>query len=272
MSARRLVVEADKPALCARIAGEFVDVLVGALAERELVHVSLTGGSMGAGVLALVPEQPRFGEVDWARVHFWWSDERFLSRDDAERNALQAREALLDQLDIDETNIHEPAASDDGVSLDEAASDYAAELSGFAGEGDVPAFEVCFLGVGPDGHVASLFPGREEIGVDEGTVLAVRDRVAPPTINLVEQDPEIPVNIYDLGLIYTIDISPENEVRIVMTLTAPGCPVAGEMPGWVADAVEPLPGIKQVDVEMTFQPQWGMDMMSDEARLELGFM
>lgn len=85
-------------------------------------------------------------------------------------------------------------------------------------------------------------------------------------------DPEIPVNIYDLGLIYTIDISPENEVGITMTLTAPGCPVAGEMPGWVADAIEPLPGVKQVDVQMTFEPQWGMDMMSDEARLELGFM
>ncbi|MTH57804.1 SUF system Fe-S cluster assembly protein [Paracoccus litorisediminis] len=85
-------------------------------------------------------------------------------------------------------------------------------------------------------------------------------------------DPEIPVNIFDLGLIYTIDINAENAVRIIMTLTAPACPVAGEMPGWVADAVEPLPGVKQVDVEMTFQPQWGMDMMSDEARLELGFI
>jgi FeS assembly SUF system protein len=85
-------------------------------------------------------------------------------------------------------------------------------------------------------------------------------------------DPEIPVNIYDLGLIYTIDINAENEVGIVMTLTAPGCPVAGEMPGWVADAVGALEGVKQVDVEMTFEPQWGMDMMSEEARLELGFM
>jgi FeS assembly SUF system protein len=85
-------------------------------------------------------------------------------------------------------------------------------------------------------------------------------------------DPEIPVNIFDLGLIYTIAISPENAVAITMTLTAPGCPVAGEMPGWVADAVEPLAGIKQVDVAMTFEPQWGMEMMSDEARLELGFM
>lgn len=85
-------------------------------------------------------------------------------------------------------------------------------------------------------------------------------------------DPEIPVNIYDLGLIYTIDINAENDVNVTMTLTAPGCPVAGEMPGWVVDAVEPLAGVKSVNVDMTFDPQWGMDMMSDEARLELGFM
>jgi FeS assembly SUF system protein len=85
-------------------------------------------------------------------------------------------------------------------------------------------------------------------------------------------DPEIPVNIFDLGLVYTIDITAEGVVNILMTLTAPGCPVAGEMPGWVADAVEPLPGVKQVNVELTWDPPWGMDMMSDEARLELGFM
>lgn len=85
-------------------------------------------------------------------------------------------------------------------------------------------------------------------------------------------DPEIPVNIYDLGLIYTINISAENDVQVLMSLTAPGCPVAGEMPGWVADAVEPLAGVKQVNVELVWEPPWGMEMMSDEARLELGFM
>jgi len=85
-------------------------------------------------------------------------------------------------------------------------------------------------------------------------------------------DPEIPVNIFELGLIYTIDINDENEVRIVMTLTAPGCPVAGDMPGWVAEAVSAVPGVKQVDVDLTWEPPWGMDMMSDAARLELGFM
>lgn len=85
-------------------------------------------------------------------------------------------------------------------------------------------------------------------------------------------DPEIPVNIFDLGLVYTIEITDEGDVTVIMTLTAPGCPVAGEMPGWVADAVEPLPGVKTVNVELTWDPPWGMDMMSDEARLELGFM
>ena len=85
-------------------------------------------------------------------------------------------------------------------------------------------------------------------------------------------DPEIPVNIYDLGLVYPVAIDPENKVKIVMTLTAPGCPVAGEMPGWVQDAVGSVPGVQDVDIDMTFDPQWGMEMMSDEARLELGFM
>lgn len=85
-------------------------------------------------------------------------------------------------------------------------------------------------------------------------------------------DPEIPVNIYDLGLIYTIELNDAGDASIIMSLTAPGCPVAGEMPGWVAEAVETLPGVKSVEVDLTWEPPWGMEMMSDEARLELGFM
>ncbi len=85
-------------------------------------------------------------------------------------------------------------------------------------------------------------------------------------------DPEIPVNIYDLGLVYTIKISDEGMIIVLMTLTAPGCPVAGEMPGWVSDAISAVPGVQDVSVELVWEPQWGMDMMSDEARLELGFM
>ena len=112
----------------------------------------------------------------------------------------------------------------------------------------------------------------------EGAPLIVPSTTEHPLYDQVVEacrsvyDPEIPVNIYDLGLIYTIDIDAENAVKIIMTLTAPGCPVAGEMPGWVAEAVEPMPGVKQVDVDLTWEPPWGMEMMSDEARLELGFM
>ncbi len=112
----------------------------------------------------------------------------------------------------------------------------------------------------------------------EGTALIAPSSTDHPLYDAVADacrsvyDPEIPVNIFELGLIYTIDINDQNEVSIIMSLTAPGCPVAGEMPGWVADAVEPLPGVKQVSVELVWEPPWGMDMMSDEARLELGFM
>jgi len=112
----------------------------------------------------------------------------------------------------------------------------------------------------------------------EGTPLIAPSTIDHPLYDSVVEacrtvfDPEIPVNIFDLGLVYTIQIADDGAVNIVMTLTAPGCPVAGEMPGWVADAVGALPGVRQVDVQMTFEPQWGMEMMSDEARLELGFM
>mgnify|MGYP003328669013 FL=1 len=112
----------------------------------------------------------------------------------------------------------------------------------------------------------------------EGTPLIEPSSTGHPLFNAVVEacrtvyDPEIPVNIYDLGLVYTIDINPENDVRLIMTLTAPGCPVAGEMPGWLNDAIEPVAGVKSVEVELTWDPPWGMDMMSDEARLELGFM
>jgi len=118
----------------------------------------------------------------------------------------------------------------------------------------------------------------EEANPVEGTPLIKPSSTDHPLHDAVVEacrtvyDPEIPVNIYDLGLVYTIEINDENEVLILMTLTAPGCPVAGEMPGWLADAIEPLAGVKHVDIELIWSPPWGMEIMSDEARLELGFM
>jgi FeS assembly SUF system protein len=82
-------------------------------------------------------------------------------------------------------------------------------------------------------------------------------------------DPEIPVDIYELGLIYKVDVSDDKDVVIDMTLTAPGCPVAGDMPGWVQEAVESIPDIKSCTVNLVFDPPWDPSLMSDEAKLEL---
>lgn len=84
-------------------------------------------------------------------------------------------------------------------------------------------------------------------------------------------DPEIPADIFELGLIYKIDIEDDRMVKIVMTLTAPGCPVAGEMPGWVENAVGAVPGVSGVTVEMTFDPPWTPDRMSEEAQVAVGW-
>ena len=94
------------------------------------------------------------------------------------------------------------------------------------------------------------------------------------TDQLIEQlktvyDPEIPVDIYELGLIYKVDVSDDRDVAIDMTLTAPGCPVAGDMPGWVEDAVKAIPAVRSVKVELVFDPPWDPSRMSDEAKLQL---
>jgi FeS assembly SUF system protein len=161
-------------------------------------------------------------------------------------------------------------------------------LGGRAGLGGLPAPQARRLAAAlyPGGKIPYMnrqdFSNRQNM-TEQNSKLEGAPLIAPSSTDhplhdsVVEAcrtvyDPEIPVNIYDLGLIYTIEISEESDVKVIMTLTAPGCPVAGDMPGWVAEAVSPLPGVKHVDVELTWEPPWGMDMMSDEARLELGFM
>ncbi len=85
-------------------------------------------------------------------------------------------------------------------------------------------------------------------------------------------DPEIPVNIYELGLVYEVNVMPENVVEIVMTLTSPNCPVAGTLPGEVEEKVKSVSGVSDAVVELVFEPAWSQEMMSEEAKLELGFM
>ena len=122
------------------------------------------------------------------------------------------------------------------------------------------------------------FESRDAPGAREGEPLIRPSTTDHPLYEPVVEamrsvhDPEIPVNIYDLGLVYYVGIDEEGVVEVDMTLTAPGCPVAGEMPGWVADAVESVPGVKEAHVRLVWDPPWGMEMLTEEARLELGLL
>jgi FeS assembly SUF system protein len=111
------------------------------------------------------------------------------------------------------------------------------------------------------GLVRSAIPADEIARLSDDIIAALK----------TVYDPEIPSDIYELGLIYRVDIEDDRTVKIVMTLTAPGCPVAGEMPGWVENAVGAVEGVMGVDVEMTFDPPWSADRMSEEAQVALGW-
>ena len=179
----RVIVHSDPAALANAVAARFVTTVTELLATRDAVHVAFTGGSVGIGVLRSLASRDDVDAIDWSRVHVWWGDERWVARDHADRNAGQAREALLDHICIPAANVHEFPAADDGVDLEAAAAQYRDELES-AGEGDLPRFAITFLGVGPDGHVASLFPEREGPRITEPTVIAVRDSPKPPAERL----------------------------------------------------------------------------------------
>ena len=178
---KRVVVEATPAAVATRVADRFLTRVRARTRNGRIAHIALTGGSMGGAVLRTAAEDPRIEEIDWSLVHFWWGDERYVPREDADRNALQSRRALLDHIPVPEENVHEAAASDSGLTLDESAAAYAAEHARYGTDDHPwPSFAVCFLGVGPDGHIASLFPDREEVTVTDAAALPVRNSPKPP--------------------------------------------------------------------------------------------
>lgn len=178
---RRVLVHHDPSALAASLAARFLTKVVDLLDEHERVNIVLEGGRVAMDVLRQINENPARDSVDWSRVHFWWGDERFVPAGDAERNDAKARQMLLDHIDVPVGNIHPMAASDTGLSLDEAAAAYEAELREHAdGDARLPRFDITFLGVGPDGHTASLFPEHREILEKDALVLPVRDSPKPP--------------------------------------------------------------------------------------------
>lgn len=178
---RVVVVLPDAELLAESTASRLLLTLLDAQSTHRPVHLVLTGGTIGIASLAAARESPLVAAVDFSGVHVWWGDERFLPSGDAERNETQAREALLDHIPLPAENIHAVPGPDLVGSPEEAAEAYAAELARYSPEGErTPAFTVLVLGVGPDGHVASLFPGLPGVEERDRTVVGVRDSPKPP--------------------------------------------------------------------------------------------
>lgn len=171
--------------LAATVADALVERISAAQADSGVAHIVLTGGGIGTAVLAALATR----EVDWTRVECWWGDERFLSPGHPDRNATQARAALLDLIPIDDDQVHEMPA-DEGQGADQAARDYADELARSSATRTIPSFDVLLLGVGPEGHVASIFPDSAAATAAE-SVVAVQGSPKPPPTRITMTFPTI---------------------------------------------------------------------------------
>nr|WP_239537018.1 6-phosphogluconolactonase [Arthrobacter roseus] len=152
--------------------------------ERGEATLVLTGGSMGIAALQETASHELCRSVDWRRVNIWWGDERFLPSDHPDRNHVQAKAALLDHVMLDPARIHPMGSTGTFDDVDMAAASYAAELikdASRSGKDELPTLDVLLLGVGPDAHIASLFPELGAIRVTGTAVVGVRDSPKPPT-------------------------------------------------------------------------------------------
>ena len=186
MTVPSVLVHRDQEVLAKAVAARLVTRLVDVQAARGGAHVVLTGGGVGTAVLAEVAATPAHDAVDWDHLDIWWGDERFLPSGHEERNETGARRVLLDRVPVDERRVHAMAASDQIASPEEGAERYAEELRAAThpdDHGEVPSFDILMLGVGPDAHVASLFPGMPAL-YEQRPVVAVHGAPKPPPTRL----------------------------------------------------------------------------------------
>lgn len=184
---RLVVVHRDKQLLADASAARLALACGDAQAARGVAQIVLTGGSMGSAIIASLAASPLKDVVDWSMVEVWWGDERYLPTGDPDRNETQARDAGLDTLGLDASRVHPMAGPDATDSAERATALYAQELAramrgpdplGPSGA-SVPDFDIVMLGVGPDAHVASLFPGHPALG-SRSSVTTVHNSPKPP--------------------------------------------------------------------------------------------
>lgn len=172
----------DEAALADAIAARFITHVVARQASAHDASVCLTGGGIGTACLASIAASPGCDSVDWQRIDIWWGDERYVDTGAPDRNETGARSALLDHVAVNPSRVHPIPGPDRSADVDEAAASYADELARASRPEDhapVPSFDICMLGIGPEGHVASLFPEMPAVH-DERAVVAVRNSPKPP--------------------------------------------------------------------------------------------
>lgn len=169
-----LKVLADATEVAAAVAERFLQRVTAAQGRGEEPHVVLTGGTIAEAVHRQIAQQAAASDVDWSRIVFWWGDERFVAPDSADRNALDARQSFLDV--VGATQVHEVPSTAGAPDVDAAATAYADLLRG-SGGGE---FDLVMLGMGPDGHVASLFPGFPQLDAQDAIAVPVTGSPKPP--------------------------------------------------------------------------------------------
>ncbi len=176
MTEPRIEVHPDADTLSTAVAGELLSRLADAQAAGGTPQIALTGGTIAETIHREIARLAPSSEVDWSRVVFWFGDERFVAADSPDRNALQAREAFLDAVGADPANVHDMPSTDDAADVDAGAAAYAETMRAH-GSGE---FDVVMLGIGPDGHIASLFPGFPQLDVDDIAVGVTGSPKPPP--------------------------------------------------------------------------------------------
>ena len=185
-----LVVAPSATQLADDVAARLVATLVSVQGMRPLAHLVVTAGGILERVIGALGESPARDSIDWSRVAVWWGDERYVPSDSADRNDTALMRADLEALPLDPRNVHRMPASGGayGEDADAAARAYASELAAAVpagqGEDDVPHFDVILLGVGPDGHCASLFPEHPGVYELDASVIAVHNSPKPPPTRL----------------------------------------------------------------------------------------
>lgn len=171
----RVEVHPDSAALATAVAGELLTRLADAQAAGGVPQIVLTGGTIAEDIHRELARLSPASEVDWSQVVVWWGDERFVPPDSPDRNAGQARAAFLDAVGVDPARVHEMPSTADAADVDAGAASYAAVLSEHAAD-----FDVLMLGIGPDGHIASLFPGFAQLAVTDRAAVGVTGSPKPP--------------------------------------------------------------------------------------------